>query len=200
MEENLIRREYRSNALISRRDRNLASVREVLEEAWKDLAASDDEHNAFKNKCDALASLVDALKSQGEAVPEMLRDSDDIYLALWVGDRKPYWMGLTKGGWYIKIEVRDHGIFSKLTSRGFWAEDWYHVLSCKGGDKSVLILNGCHNDMQLRKISPENGSSYIFLKRIIDQIIETHRPLQSTPGAGTSTYAMFVNNGEESWD
>lgn len=200
MEENLIRREYRNNALIARRDRNLASVREVLEEAWKDLAASDDEHNAFKNKCDVLASLVDALKSQGESVSEMLRDSDDIYLALWTGDRKPYWMGLTKDGWYIQIQVRDHGIFSRLTGRGFWTEEQHHVISCKGGDKGVLILNGCHNDMQLRKISPENGSSYIFLKRIIDQIIETHRPLRTIPGARTSTCAMFVNNGEKSWD
>lgn len=181
----------------------MASAGEVLEEAWKDLADSADRHDTYKNKCVALESFIDILRSQGEPVSEMLRDSDDIYLVLWVkGRRWPSWMDIMTSGIYIRIEVRSDGIYSSLTSKDLWIDrNHYHVLAHKDGDNNVLVLKKvCSTEMQLRRLVPADGSSYEVMKRILDDIIKIHKPLQDIPGTKTSTCAIFINRDSESWD
>lgn len=203
MEENLIRREYRNNGLVGRGDRNVASAGEVLEEAWKDLADSADRHDTYKNRCVALESFMDILRSQGKPVSEMLRDSDDIYLVLLgKGRRWSSWMDIMTSGIYIRIEVRSDGIYSSLTSKDIWTGEYqYQVLAHKDSNNNILILKEvCSTEIQLRRLVPADGSSYEFMKRIIDSIVKAHKPLQDIPGAKTSTCAIFINKNLESWD
>lgn len=203
MEENLIRHEYRNRGLVARGDRNMALAGEALEEAWRDLADSADRHDTYKNKCAALESFIDILRSQGEPVSEMLRDSDDIYLVLWIKeDRWPSWMDIMTSGMYIRIMVRSDGIYSNLTSEDLWIDrNQYHVLAHKDGDNNVLVLKKvCSTEMQLRRLDPTDGSSYEVMKRIINSIAKAHKPLQDIPGAKTSTCAISINKNLESWD
>lgn len=203
MKENIIRREYRNHGLVARGDRNMASAGEVLKEAWKDLADSADRHDTYKNKCEALASFIDILRSQGSPVSEMLRDSDDIYLALWVKGRQwPSWMDIMTSGMYIRIHVSSDGIYSSLSGKDSWIDrNHYHVLAHKDGDNNVMVLKGaCSIEMQLRRLVPADGSSYEVMKRIIDIIVKAHKSLQDIPGAKTSTCTIFINKNLESWD
>lgn len=203
MMENIIRREYRNHGLVARRDRNMPSAGEALEEAWKNLVDSAERHDTYKNKCVALESFMDILRSQGSPVSEMLRDSDDIYLVLLVkGRRWPSWMDIMTSGIYIRIEVRSDGIYSSLTSKDIWTGEYqYQVLAHKGGDNNVLVLKKvCSTEMQLRRLDPSYGSSYEVMKKILDDIVKAHKPLQDIPGAKTSTCALFINKNQESWD